>query len=293
MATATFTSAPTNTTDAQFRDWGSKFSAALAAVGMVQTADTGQINWSTVLAPTAVSLKMGYEIWRFNDSLQATHPLFLRFDYGSNSSAKEHPAIYFAIGKGSTGAGVLTGAYTNMASAVSQTFTTSTTTTTSYVSSVDGSSLCWSLWPAVVFGQNSCMFTLERQRNSSGAPAGNSWGIVQLNGAVSSATRLHYSVAYSATSGSNSNYTAATLPCLQSSDVSLAGGSGVAPLASTLFWDGVSTVWQGRAALLGMRADLPSLVPITVSGFGTYLPLGQAGQINISNSYFCSCLAWS
>jgi hypothetical protein len=68
--------------DATFRVWGSGLAAQIAAMGLVQTSDTGQINWATVTRP-AIGALAGYEMWRFNDALQATKPVFIRLDYGS------------------------------------------------------------------------------------------------------------------------------------------------------------------------------------------------------------------
>jgi hypothetical protein len=70
--------------DATFRAWGSGIAAQIAAMGLVQTSDTGQINWVTVARP-ALNTIAGYEIWRFNDALQATKPVFIRIDYGTSS----------------------------------------------------------------------------------------------------------------------------------------------------------------------------------------------------------------
>lgn len=92
-------------TDADFRTWGAQFSAALLAVGLTHTADTGQIDWTTVLNPASGSA--GYEIWRFNDTLQATKPIFIRFDFGSQSAGV--PAIWVQIGTATDGAGNFTG----------------------------------------------------------------------------------------------------------------------------------------------------------------------------------------
>jgi hypothetical protein len=99
---------PTNATDAQFRAWGSAIGVKLAAMGMIQTADTGQINWTTVLAPTIGSTVQGYEVWRFNDTLQATVPVFFKFEYGSGASPP-NPSIHVSVGNGSNGSGSLNG----------------------------------------------------------------------------------------------------------------------------------------------------------------------------------------
>lgn len=93
--------------DAEFRTWGSGIAAQILAMGLVQTADTGQINWTTVTRPTAGNMA-GYEIWRFADSLQSTVPVYLRIEYGRDGNQGPKISWQFTIG-GSNGAGTLTG----------------------------------------------------------------------------------------------------------------------------------------------------------------------------------------
>lgn len=98
-------------TGAQFRE----LSEAFALVGLVKTADTGQVNWGTLTwVPTAGQQVAGYEIWRFNDALQATKPLFLKIEYGSNphtgsTAANDSVGMWITVGTGSSGAGAITG----------------------------------------------------------------------------------------------------------------------------------------------------------------------------------------
>jgi hypothetical protein len=95
-------------TNTEFQTWGSWISDAIGNTGLVQTADTGQIDWSTVACPSAPSTMQGYEIWRFNDALQSVSPVFLRIDYGSGS-VNTVPAFRWTLGSGSTGNGTLSG----------------------------------------------------------------------------------------------------------------------------------------------------------------------------------------
>ena len=109
---ASFTTTPanfTNSSDANFRTWGSYIAARLGAVGLVQTGDTGQINWTTVLAPTLASTFQGYEIWRFADTLQATAPVYIKIEYGSSTTSANNPGVRISFGSGSNGSGTLTG----------------------------------------------------------------------------------------------------------------------------------------------------------------------------------------
>jgi hypothetical protein len=106
--TNTFQQAPTNTTDATFRLWGKALSDAFAAVGLVKDTDASQIDWATVLKPGAGATFMGYEIWRFDDALQATCPVYFKIQYGSGGVAT-YPAIILQVGQGSDNAGNLLG----------------------------------------------------------------------------------------------------------------------------------------------------------------------------------------
>jgi hypothetical protein len=90
--------------DANFRAWGLDLSAAFAEVGLVKTADTGQIDWVTVTRPAGLNTAAGYEIWRYTNSL-----VFLKIEYGTGITAAT-PGMWLTVGEGSNGSGTLTGA---------------------------------------------------------------------------------------------------------------------------------------------------------------------------------------
>jgi hypothetical protein len=92
--------------DANFRAWGSDLSAAFAEVGLVKTADTGQIDWVTVTRP-GTNTAAGYEIWRYTDS-----SVFLKIEYGTGGGVAA-PGMWFTVGTGSNGSGTLTGTVSN------------------------------------------------------------------------------------------------------------------------------------------------------------------------------------
>jgi hypothetical protein len=96
------------TSDAEFRAWGKAMSDAMTAVGVPKTADTGQIDWSAVTYPSSSSIVKGYEIRKFNDTLQATQPVLIKFEWGSGGFATV-PVWYITIGTATDGAGNLTG----------------------------------------------------------------------------------------------------------------------------------------------------------------------------------------
>lgn len=102
MTTASWSTVLDHTNDAGFRAWGAELSAKFAAVGMVQTADTGQINWATVTRP-GTSTAAGYEIWKLSGG-----SLYFKIEYGTGSNAA-FPSFWHTTGTGSNGSGTLTG----------------------------------------------------------------------------------------------------------------------------------------------------------------------------------------
>lgn len=215
-------------TDAKFRTWGSTCSAALASAGLVQTSDTGQINWTTVTKPVAANTKAGYEIWRFNDSLQATKPIYIRFDYGSSGVASGNaPATWITVGTGSNGSGTITGPSIpviqgyNIAAAptaVGCTYQFTHSTSNGYLLANFGMNL------AAGNAASAGYYILERTKNSSGTVTGNGVGLTMFTSglalrdmainfdtltAYTTQRNLHCGVAsasYSLTSGTNVAY---------------------------------------------------------------------------------------
>lgn len=106
MTTSTTTTPIDQTSDAAFRTWVAEIITQLAAVGLTQTADTGQINTSTVTR-AAGNTAAGYTIWRFSDTLQSTSPVFLKLEFGSASSGNTYPQMWVSISTGTNGAGTL------------------------------------------------------------------------------------------------------------------------------------------------------------------------------------------
>lgn len=107
MTTVPWSSALDHTSDAGFRAWGAEYNAKLAAAGLVQASDTGQINWASVNRP-GISTVAGYEIWRFNDALQATAPIYIKLEFGTGTNASV-PQLWITVGTGSNGSGTITG----------------------------------------------------------------------------------------------------------------------------------------------------------------------------------------
>lgn len=172
------TSAPSvtflQTTDAEFRAWGSAVSGALSAVGLTQTSDTGQINWASVSKPSAGNTAQGYEVWRFNDTLQASKPLFMKIEYGSSASGATYPAVWVTFGMSTDGAGSITGS--TIIARTQRTFTPSATPLTAYFCYNTAISALWFyLRSSSGFG----FFVLHRTCDADETP--NSDGVLAVN----------------------------------------------------------------------------------------------------------------
>jgi hypothetical protein len=146
---------------------------ALTACGLIQTGDTGQSNLATYSYgggnPSAFQTGSGNLLmFRFNDALQATAPIFLRMRFFS----KDNGGNWFAsmdahIGSGSNGGGGLTGVV-------------GTEVNAPYIgrrdgyvmASGDGSSVYvfWTTFPGAAVVAN--MLMIERTRNPDGTPNG-------------------------------------------------------------------------------------------------------------------------
>jgi hypothetical protein len=166
MATRTLSTPPDNNTDANFRAWINEINNALIAFGWLATSDSGQINFSTVTRPTAASIYQGYAMYKMNDSLQSTVPVFLRIDFGTSASTDE-PGIKFQVGIGATdGAGAITGV---VMAQVTTGVVGMTPTGTSFNCRSSGSSAAFrmSFWSSVTANHG---FTLmiERDKDTSG-----------------------------------------------------------------------------------------------------------------------------
>lgn len=217
MTTATTTTVIDHSSDAAFRTWVAEIITQLLAVGITQTADTGQINTTTVTRP-AINVMAGYVIMRFNDTAQGTSPIFFKLEFGTSSGAAE-PNMLLTVGTASNGAGTLTGTTTTRLSIVGGTHSSSVIT---YVSrfcynATDGIlAMSWKI--NGVGGTNANLGTLiiARTTDSSGASTTNAYLTITNNSttAVGGAGTMQI---YS--------YTAAALVALASATLALNGPS--------------------------------------------------------------------
>lgn len=87
-----------------YRGCAGVISAQLNAV-LPRTADTGQVNFTTITTAPSRTANRDYELFAFTDALQATKPIIVRAQYGNDGMG-------LSVGTGSTGTGAITGATT-------------------------------------------------------------------------------------------------------------------------------------------------------------------------------------
>lgn len=165
MTTQTLSSVIDHTSDAGFRAWVAELITTLTNAGLVQTADTGQINTTTVTRPAA-NTEGGYAIFRFNDTQQATAPIFLRIGFGTGGAATT-PRMQLTVGTASDGAGTISGA--GIAATTFATTTPSSTITayTTRVCVVNG--FCGLMWKLGGASTGLGFFTISRSVDTTGA----------------------------------------------------------------------------------------------------------------------------
>lgn len=169
MATSNFTVAPSNASDASFRAWALAIHTALAAL-LTAVAQAGEIDFATVLTPSAVNQKRGFRIYRFNDAQQASHPVFIRVDYGSGSTTT-FPGLWVQVGQAVDGSGNLSVPVTGTLLATQQLHTNKAGSATTYDCYASGNNgrITVCLWPLFhLITENPIAFNIERSKDSAG-----------------------------------------------------------------------------------------------------------------------------
>ena len=192
MATSVQSSTWTNANDVGFRAWGSAVSAGLAAVGLVKVPVTGAVDWATAVrgaTASAAGVSWAFEVWRFDDALQSTHPVFIKIEYGGSNwpiAVDSAPAIWVTVSRGVDASGAPTGILAPRRAcqpyAGDESPPTSRNSIEPIFVSSDGSSICVS--PRVSGSGGSThapAFVVDRSRDNTGTPT-SAGGVVLTEG---------------------------------------------------------------------------------------------------------------
>jgi len=149
---------------ARFKEWAQAISTAFSTFGWVQTADTGQVNWTTIASVPASGSPV-YEIWRMGDVLHLTAPFYLKIEYGTNTG-NSSPGVWVTIGTGSNGAGTLSNIVTRQAI-----FNTGLVVggATQYTCKFAGGTNWFTMAMWYDYSPNTMTFGVERSKDANGA----------------------------------------------------------------------------------------------------------------------------
>lgn len=178
MATNTRFIAPNLTSDATYRAACSEICAGLAAVGLVQTADTGQATWVSETKPVGANTFSHYQIYRFDDALQATNPIFIKVEFGTGSTAS-NLGLRFSFSSSTDGAGSLNGTFISNTQTVSMA-RNRTDAIPCYFSS-DTGRLQMALFVSNSYSAFAVVVSLSRTVDSNGDPTADGATLVVIN----------------------------------------------------------------------------------------------------------------
>jgi len=215
MTTNTFSYNLDHGTDLSFNQWADRFSQALGDCGLVQTADTGQgtFNGSPLIVKPAANTIAAYQIWRFNDALATgspQSPIFLKFEFGTDSSVATDARVDLTIGTGSDGAGTLTGSTSSTFEINNVATVSSPGSGTSFFTHSEG-------FLGIVFGlggQQAAQADMAwfacfvaRSCDATGTPDGNAYFLSSQNGQASLTTSMETCPSHQSTDiSSGTNY---------------------------------------------------------------------------------------
>lgn len=166
-------SAFSNQTTSDLQQWGQGISQGFVAAGLVNTNASGTIDWTSVSAASGSAASYGFDVFSFNDTLQATAPVFIKLEYRNRAVAPpnaQNPAILLTIGTTHNGSGTIGGQMITPAALTIQ-YTggpaDKSATRNSLFAGGDG----WfnaALWYDMVNGLNQWFINLERTRDAAG-----------------------------------------------------------------------------------------------------------------------------
>lgn len=290
MATQIFLSSPDFSTDATFRAMYKPLSDALQAL-FVKVTQVGEINWLTVTKPVTNGASAGFEVYRFNDSLQSTVPIYFKIEYGVFTGGVTRPSIWMTVGKGADGNGNITNELLPRSAVQGGNYIWTATPKNCYLGSGDGSCLVLSMWPSDTASQTNAgqSLIIERSRDNNG----NATGSALMRSYATSSSTYHTVevIDYVAMTKVTTNFGCIPIPYPTSSGVSLSNGVNTPVFTGTCL-STQRVAWVPTALLGTSRTDFGIAVVATAIYNGVdYLALGAASSYSdMANQQYSSIL---
>jgi hypothetical protein len=273
--------------DADFQTWAQGVEAQLVACGLVNTADTGQVNLATMVRPAANGFA-GYRIYRFNDAMQASKPVFIKWEYGV-ASATNMPSWRISLGTGTNGAGTLTGTVIGTYQAAASSSKSAGIQLPSYCQGDGGGIRIVNNFDIATGGFRIYCF-IERFRNPDGTPNPNGVFIF-MGGQSISSNVLPFTGAAPSSNGSGSGLP--TPPINNAQGALSAAGSEVAMSPFYGIW---GRLYQILGIMQYWSADIGAGVAFSSSSWlgaaHTWMPFGSVGGPPGSGSSAAIAMLW-
>jgi hypothetical protein len=142
---------------------GSFINSMVSVTGWLQTADTGQTAASGFTNLQYGNQSLGYQIYTFTDSLTATYPIYVKFEFGVGVTGGA-PGMWITVGTGTNGSGTLTGQVSARLPLSDYYGSQGSSQFTSYFSGASNRFVC-SLWESLNINW---IISIERSKDSSG-----------------------------------------------------------------------------------------------------------------------------
>lgn len=267
MATSIFGLLLSNSTVENFRAWGGALSAQIGAI-LTRVPQSNDIDWATVALP-ATNSSGGSEVYRFNDSLQATKPLLIKFEYGTGVAAGLY-RIQATVGKSADGDGNLSGVLLAATTVLQQSSSPiATATENCYIS---GGSSWFALSLAPINTQRGGYFAIERSTD------GTANAVHIAIHTTANSPQTHRFVDYDNATAETTATGIVAIPLDLSTDRSIANGT-VAPIFPAACISPSGVYWRPRVILGTARqnAGLGEVITGLIDG-NSYLSLGAGSQ---------------
>lgn len=263
MATATASLAPYTATAATIQANAGFISNNIIAFGMVKTADTGQTLPASLPAFGTTNAFAGYEIFRFNDALQSTAPVYVKIEYGCGPIANGF-GVGITVGSSTDGAGNITGVKSTRL--ICGCLAATATPYTSFISGgPNGFRIALSVGSQTASYFSVC--NIERSKDANGVDTGE--GVI-IQGYPNWSCQF---LPFTGTIRAPQFYPVIPVP---QGTASLADGANIG-LVPILPFGQTGTVYPGNGLMTYYQPDLTALNAISVTIHGsnhTYMPLG-------------------
>ena len=271
---------------ANLQSWVGPILQLLSDAGWIRTSDTGQTELADMPAAAAADTVCGYQIWRMNDPLQATAPVFVKFEFGSGGGVGNY-SIWVTVGTGSDGAGNITGIIQPQTRAC-YSATGSVTTALNFLGSGGNNRLVF--FARSYVNVNSYYlrlnFSIERTHDANGSDTSSGVMILVNGGGSASAVFGSMGLFRVATFTGSQPATSTNIGAYVPSGTTWAYDGNYVGVCPVSFFIGGPTN-PSKNLIVYLDSDMSPLVPVAIPCYGTdlnFMPIGSSLLSTVASS---------